>query len=176
MKTLSRILTAALLLGALQWIGAGMLLWAAASSALGEEIVRAFSLGGFSYHFDRRGDRCEAHPGLGIQYGGNWRNVAGVQTNSDCKFSAYAGVSYTREIGHGWRVGGALLGFAGYHKEKKVDGEIRREDRILGALFPVVSWEGRDRGVDVGLIPAGGLKLEETVLFVGLKILERVRR
>lgn len=176
MKTLSRILTAALLLGALQWIGAGMLLWAAASSALGEEIVRAISLGGFSHHFDRRGDPCEVHPGLGIQYGGDLRRLAGVQTNSDCEFSAYGGFSYMREIGHGWRAGAALLAFAGYQKEKKVNGEVQREDKIVLAPFPVLSWEGKENGIDIGWIPADGLKLDGSLLFIGFKILERVQR
>lgn len=176
MKTLSRIITATLIAGPLMWIAAGVLLWAAASSAIGEEIVRAISLGGFSHHFDRSGDLCEVHPGIGIQYGGNLRRHAGVHTNSECEFSAYGGFSYTREIGHGWRAGGALLAFAGYQKEKKVNGEIEREDKIVLAPFPVLSWEGKHDGIDIGWIPADGLKLDGSLLFIGLKILERVQR
>lgn len=75
-----------------------------------------------------------------------------MYSNSDCKFSAYAGPSYTRKFYGQWRAGVALLGLTGYEKKTKEG----LEDKLLLAPVLVLAYEGKKRGLNIGYIPPGG--------------------
>ena len=132
--------------------------------------VTAITATGWSYHFDRKEDRCEFNPGLGLEHGRDWRWHVGIYSNSDCKFSGFAGPSYSRAIIGKWRAGLALLGFTGYQEEKRVNGKVEREDKVVLAPVLVLAYEGKTRGVNVGYIPPDGDDFKG-LIFVQLKLL-----
>lgn len=132
--------------------------------------VTAITLGGISHHFKAEGDYCEWNPGLGIEHGKDLRMHAGVYTNSHCRFSAYGGLSYTKPLFWNLRAGVALLGFTGYHEEKKVNGKIEREDKVLVAPIPFIAWEGKEYGLNIGYIPPDGREFHG-LIFAQVKLL-----
>lgn len=109
----------------------------------------------FSYHFDRSGDHCEVNPGLGIEtdVAKNIRFHAGGYHNSNCRPSAYLCGSYAALTYGSWKAGSALCGFTGYHSEKRVNGEIQREDKVLLAPMAVAAYERKTWGLNILIVP-----------------------
>lgn len=129
-----------------------------------------------SYHFDRASDHCEVNPGLGMETDvtQNIRFHAGGYNNSNCRPSTYICGSYSAWNSGPWKAGGALCGFTGYHKEKKVDGETERTNKFLLAPLAVVSYERKTWGLNILFLPPENLlsifghKPDETDEFKGL--------
>lgn len=123
-----------------------------------------------SYHFDRSSDRCEVNPGLGIEtdVAKDIRFHAGGYHNSNCRPSTYLCGSYTPWSFGNWKSGGALCGFTGYHKEKKVNGEAEREDKVILAPLAVFSYERKTWGLNVLIVPP-----EKLLAIVGHKANEK---
>lgn len=133
------------------------------------ETMTAITATGWSYHFDRKKDRCEFNPGIGLEHGRDLRWHFGIYSNSDCRFSGYGGPSYSRAIAGNWRAGVALLGVTGYHKEKKINGKVEHENKVILAPILVLAYEGKKRGVNIGYVPPYGD--DNGVIFVQLKVL-----
>lgn len=136
--------------------------WPAIAAAA--ETVTAITATAWSYHFARKDSDCEFNPGLGLEHGRDLRAHVGVYSNTDCRFSAYGGVSYTQEFARTWRAGVALLAFTGYHSENKVDAELKREDKAKLAPVLVLGYEGKSRGFNLGWIPG-----EDLLVKLGVK-------
>lgn len=135
------------------------------AAAAAGETVTAITATAWSYHVERKEADCEFNPGIGIEHGRKLRMHVGVYSNSDCRFSGFAGFSYSEPIGGRWRLGGAVLGFTGYHSEKKGDdGKVRREDKVKLAPMLVLGYEGKKRGINIGFIPG-----EQILAKLGLK-------
>ena len=107
-----------------------------------------------SYHTERRGQN-EWNPGIGVEHAvdRNWRLAGGLYHNSHADASLYGVVTHTPfrqgRVGVGYMAGLAT----GYKKEPCP---------LVAAL---VAYEGREMGLNVGLIPA-----DSGTLFFQLKM------
>jgi len=103
--------------------------------------------GVYSVHFDSKKGLRNPNPGLGIEYSidDTWRVTAGRFINSDNAHSSYLGAYY-----QAWDIGPVKLGlvggaFNGYPKAFN--------GGWFPAVLPVASWEGRQFGLNVALVP-----------------------
>jgi hypothetical protein len=106
-----------------------------------------FNAGFYSAHFDTDKGLRNPNPGFGIEYklSDDLSLTAGGFTNSDNAHSNYLGAYYQP-----WRLGGVKLGvvgglFNGY--PKAFDGGW------FPAVLPVASWESKNIGLNVMLVP-----------------------
>lgn len=123
-----------------------LLLWPQIGAA--SETWLTASLG--SYHFQRGQGYCEVNPGTGYERGERLRFVAGVFQNSNCRTSTYIGLSYSFVQWGSFSLGGALAAFTGYDKVSK---EKQREDKVIFAPLPVVSYEASRWGLNLIVLP-----------------------
>ena len=106
------------------------------------------NVGGFSRHFDRNRGFNEHNLGLGIEYrtSPSLSYMAGSYYNSVRKNTTYAAVNWQP-----WSVGslkvGAAIGLMNGYPAMNSGGHFF-------AVLPVVSYEGRRFGVNLGLIPS----------------------
>lgn len=164
---LCRILTAALIIGPLVWIGAGVLLWAAASSAIGEERCNWASATIGSKHFggEPGKDYNERNWGLGGEHclgtvlGIPVRGAAGFFRNSKRIDSFYWGGSATFFRAGPVHAGIAAMLVSGYEIDP------------IKAVFPVLAIEGERIGVNLSYFP----KTSDNVAAVGLQLKWRWR-
>ena len=129
------------------WGGLFGLLFSFAANAepdLGKVWINA---GFYSAHFDASKGLRNANPGLGVEYSldDTWSLTAGRFINSDNAHSTYLGAYYQP-----WRLGEWKLGvvggaFNGY--PKAFDGGW------FPAVLPVASWEAKNVGINVMLVP-----------------------
>lgn len=103
--------------------------------------------GGVSYHFDRSKQFNEGHAGVGVEWRANedLSVMAGFHKNSLSLRSTYASVQYqplhlgTVKIG----VSAGLM--TGY--------PLKNDGGAFFAAIPMVTWEGKRFGVNIGVIP-----------------------
>lgn len=102
--------------------------------------------GGFSKHFDDNG-RNETNLGLGVEY--RLRDdvsvMTGFHTNSLNLRTRYAAVNYQPfEIGP-FKIGASIGVMDGY--------PLKNEGKMFFAALPMVTYEGKFVGVNLGVIP-----------------------
>ncbi len=124
-----------------------VLLFGSSAQAQSELSKVWFNVGFYSAHFDTDKGLRNPNPGFGIEYklSDDLSLTAGGFTNSDNAHSNYLGAYYQP-----WRLGGVKLGvvgglFNGY--PKAFDGGW------FPAVLPVASWESKNIGVNVMLVP-----------------------
>jgi hypothetical protein len=125
-----------------------LLQWGAAQAQTPSELSKVwFNAGFYSAHFDTDKGLRNPNPGFGIEYKliDDLSLTAGGFTNSDNAHSNYLGAYYQP-----WRLGGVKLGvvgglFNGY--PKAFDGGW------FPAVLPVASWESKNLGLNVMLVP-----------------------
>lgn len=105
-----------------------------------------------SYHFKRPTLYNENNWGLGFEHTltDSWRAAAGIYRNSTRHDTVYVGGIYAPIRDYGFRVG-AVLGLAtGYNHS------------VVPLFFPTLSYEYRDVGVNIILVPSSvvGLQLK----------------
>ena len=106
-----------------------------------------FNAGFYSAHFDTNKGLRNPNPGFGIEYklSDDLSLTAGGFTNSDNAHSNYLGAYYQP-----WRLGGVKLGVVG--------GAFNGYPKALNggwfpAVLPVASWESKNIGLNVMLVP-----------------------
>lgn len=125
-----------------------LLQWGASQAQTPSELSKVwFNVGFYSAHFDTDKGLRNPNPGFGIEYKltDDLSLTAGGFTNSDNAHSNYLGAYYQP-----WRLGGVKLGvvgglFNGY--PKAFDGGW------FPAVLPVASWESKNIGMNVMLVP-----------------------
>ena len=105
--------------------------------------------GGFySYHFQRDKGLNDSNPGLGLEY--RYSTVASVTAgrfyNSDREYSNYLGWYYQPVTLGPFRLGAVLGAFNGYPK--------MREGGWFPAAIPVISYEYKRVGLNLGIVPS----------------------
>jgi len=123
------------------------LLFCSAAHAQPELSKVWFNAGFYSAHFDATKGLRNPNPGFGIEFAmdDSLSLTAGRFTNSDNAHSSYLGVYYQP-----WHIGNIKLGvvggaFNGY--PKAFDGGW------FPAVLPVASWESKNLGLNVMLVP-----------------------
>jgi hypothetical protein len=106
-----------------------------------------FNAGFYSAHFDTNKGLRNPNPGFGIEYklSDDLSLTAGGFTNSDNAHSNYLGAYFQP-----WRLGGVKLGVVG--------GAFNGYPKALNggwfpAVLPVASWESKNIGMNVMLVP-----------------------
>lgn len=136
------------------WMVAGLLLcWATAALADADKPAEAFkselwvNVGGFSTHFNSNKNYNESNAGFGVEYrtSPSVSFMAGSYYNSVRKTTTYAAVNWQPYGVAQWKLGvaaGVMDGYPG----------VQRGGTFFAAL-PMVSYEGKLFGVNLGLIP-----------------------
>lgn len=103
--------------------------------------------GFYSIHFDRNAGLRDGNPGLGFEWQvTKWVSLtAGRFRNSDDRMSNYAGAYVMPWSWGAWRFGAVVGGFDGYPKAN--------DGGWFPALIPVISYERRYVGLNVGIVP-----------------------
>jgi hypothetical protein len=103
--------------------------------------------GFYSVHFDRDAGLRSDNPGIGVEWPvSRWVSLtAGRFRNSDNAISNYAGAYVMPWNWGSWRFGAVVGGFDGYPKV--------RDGAWFPALIPVVAYESRHWGLNVGVVP-----------------------
>lgn len=130
---------------------------AAAGDALAGDTSLVVS--GLSYHFDRTKKYNEQNFGLGLEHrlSDDFRVSAGWYRNSFYRQSRYAGVVYAPVEAGELRFGAALGVVSGYY---------RNQGRYMPLVLPTAMWDGRDFGINIGVVPkskrtgGGGIALQ----------------
>lgn len=106
------------------------------------------NVGGFSRHFDRQANHNENNLGLGLEYRTNdeLSFMAGSYYNSVRKSTTYAAVNWQPLSMGSFKLGAAVGLMNGYPA-------MNRGGTFFAAL-PMVTYEGRRFGVNLGLIPS----------------------
>lgn len=106
------------------------------------------NLGGFSRHFNRTPGHNEHNLGLGIEYrtSPEISYMAGSYKNSVSKHTTYAAVNWQPWLVGPFKVGAAIGLMNGYPA-------VNRGGNFFAAL-PMISYEGRRFGVNIGLVPS----------------------
>ena len=124
------------------------------------------SPGMVSYHFDRDMGFNESNEGLGIEYeiDKNWSFAAGRFKNSEYNHSNYITVAYQPIQAHGFKlgvVGGIMDGYMG------IDNKLNKDPFPM--LLPVVSYEYKNVGVNLMVIPEANISGSKIYGAVGLQ-------
>jgi outer membrane scaffolding protein for murein synthesis (MipA/OmpV family) len=105
-----------------------------------------------SYHYSGDKNYEQQNFGIGVEHSlsGSVRSAAGYYRNSNRRDSLYVGLAWS-PLQYGIAEGKLKLGFAallvsGYETVKDQD--------LVKAAFPVVSWEGKRFGINIPVIPA----------------------
>ena len=106
------------------------------------------NVGGFSRHFNRQANHNENNLGLGLEYRTNEELsfMAGSYHNSVRKSTTYAAVNWQPLSMGSFKLGAAVGLMNGYPA-------MNRGGTFFAAL-PMVTYEGRRFGVNLGLIPS----------------------
>jgi hypothetical protein len=103
--------------------------------------------GFYSYHYQRDKGLNDSNPGFGAEY--RYSTVASLTAgrfyNSDRQYSNYAGVYYQPIAVGPLRLGAVFGGFNGYPK--------MRDGGWFLAAIPVVSFDYKSVGLNIGIIP-----------------------
>jgi hypothetical protein len=105
------------------------------------------SPGFYSYHFDRDAGLEDLNPGVGIEWPVHpmVSLTAGRFRNSNDAMSNYVGAFVMPWRWGDWRFGAVVAGFDGYPNY--------RDGGWFPALIPVVAYEARRWGLNVGFVP-----------------------
>jgi hypothetical protein len=103
--------------------------------------------GFYSAHFDTQKELRNANPGFGIEYSldNSWSLTAGRFINSDNAHSTYMGAYYQPWQFGEWKLGVVGGAFNGYPKAFN--------GGWFPAVLPVASWEAKNVGINVMLVP-----------------------
>lgn len=113
-----------------------------------------------SHHYGTDKKYEQGNYGIGLEHdiAKDWRAISGMYRNSNRRDSIYFGVSWTGYRYRGFGVGVAAMMVGGY--------ETPKNQELVKAAFPFLSYEAKGWGVNVPIIPATG----STPGVIGLQI------